>query len=184
MTEPTRPAVNDRMKEIALAVPMLDLLDDCGVEVDLQRDGPQQIACPFHGDGRDITGSARYYPDSNGVKCWGCGKWYDPIEWVKAHHGVSFPEAVELLCREYSDVDLARVRPRKKGAPVGADAGGQSVIAVLEADARRLWPQMQLGDKVLMSQVFDRLWALGCPPAAQTKVTEFLQKVVTRTTAS
>lgn len=59
------------------------------------------ISCPFHGDGSDKMKSAKAYPDSNKVFCWGCSKSRDTIEIVKLRHELSFREAIDYLLKKY-----------------------------------------------------------------------------------
>ncbi len=85
----------DRIKE---QVPILSLLISYGYDVRADGgDREQQFSCDLHGDGRDSKPSSRYYPDSNSIYCWACGKIRDPIELVREKEGLGFKEAVKLL---------------------------------------------------------------------------------------
>lgn len=177
MPEKADARVSEDMRLAARSVSLLDILADYGVEIDTSRpNDPQQFSCPLHGDGRDERGSARLYPDTNTAKCWGCDKLYDPIEWVKAIEGCSFAEAVERLCRDYAGVEVVDKKPVRRD-----EVHGRTVIESFEADARRLWGRMELGERIAISQTLDRLWAVGCSVEAQHKVQQFLDRLRSRT---
>lgn len=166
--------VSENMRLAALGVPLLDLLADYGIDIDAGRpDDAQQFSCPLHGDGKDERGSARYYPDSNTAKCWGCDKLYDPIEWVKSIEGCSFPEAVERLCRDYVGIEIDQQTKK----PTRDEISGRSVIQTFEADCRRCWDLMEQKERVAISQTLDRLWAVGCDESSQEKIESFLTKI-------
>ena len=50
-----------------------------------------QAVCPFHAD-KDP--SMKYYPKSNTVYCFGCGRSWDTIQFVREFYGLSFTEAI------------------------------------------------------------------------------------------
>ena len=50
-----------------------------------------QAACPFHAD-KDP--SMKYYPKSNTVHCFGCGRSWDTIQFVRDMYNLTFKEAV------------------------------------------------------------------------------------------
>ena len=50
-----------------------------------------QAVCPFHAD-KDP--SMKYYPKSNTVHCFGCGKSWDTIQFVRDMYDLNFKEAV------------------------------------------------------------------------------------------
>lgn len=163
---PTPSSVTDEMVEAARSVSMHRVLLDCGIDLRFDEGVAQQFRCPLHGDGVDEKGggSARLYPDSNRAKCWGCGKLYDSIEWVSKFHRLNFIEAVEFLCREYTDVEIDEGRVSKKKIE------GRSIIELFEGDFKRLFPAMTSRERVALSQTLDRLWAAGCSIESQRKV--------------
>ena len=176
----SNPQVSENMKLAALSVSLVEILADCSIELDGDR-GAQQFACPLHGDGHDERGSARYYADTNTAKCWGCDQLYDPIGWVQAYHGLSYPEAVEMLCRDYAGVEIDDETKR----PIRPDdVVGRTVIATFEVDARRLQPKMSLRERIVLSQTLDRLWAGGCTPESQQAVETFFTKTRSRSAAA
>ena len=81
----------------------------CEIGVILQRYGynvipddhrEQQYACDLHGI--DNKPSARYYPRTNSVYCFACGKSRDPINLVMDKEGVGFREACDSLERQFN----------------------------------------------------------------------------------
>ena len=50
-----------------------------------------QAVCPFHAD-KDP--SMKYYPKSNTVHCFGCGRSWDTIQFVRDMYNLNFKEAV------------------------------------------------------------------------------------------
>ena len=50
-----------------------------------------QAICPFHAD-KDP--SMKYYPKSNTVHCFGCGRSWDTIQFVRELYDLSFKEAI------------------------------------------------------------------------------------------
>jgi hypothetical protein len=50
-----------------------------------------QTVCPFH---EDKDPSMKYYPKSNTVHCFGCGKSWDTIQFVRDLYDLSFREAI------------------------------------------------------------------------------------------
>ena len=168
--------VTEEMVAQARAAPMHEVLSAAGIDLPLGPSIPQQFRCSLHGDGQDLSGrgSARYYPETNGAKCWGCGKWRDPIQWLVDFYGYAFNEAVAQLCREYG----GDVAPEYgQSAAKRRSVEGADVLAHLEVRARRLAPRMSLRQRVGLSQVLDRLWAHGCPPGEQSAVEDFLSRV-------
>ena len=77
-----------------------------------------QIRCPLHGDGKDETskGSARYYPDSNKIYCWGCSKVRDTIQIVMELKEFSFSEAVMWISETFlgESVSLLEINKQRK----------------------------------------------------------------------
>lgn len=69
---------------------------------DVEEDSVQNISCPLHG-GEDKNPSARIYPSSNKIHCWGCGKTRDSIQVVRdalAQEGdTSFKDVIDWLSR-------------------------------------------------------------------------------------
>jgi hypothetical protein len=69
-------------------------------------DHEQQFSCDLHGDGRDNKKSARYYPASNSMYCWACGRARDSITLVREKNGIGFHEAATWLERRYGLPEL------------------------------------------------------------------------------
>lgn len=64
-------------------------------------DREQQFLCDLHGDGRDSKPSARYYPESNSMYCFACGRARDAVSLVMEKEGVPFHDACSKLERRY-----------------------------------------------------------------------------------
>lgn len=71
------------------------LLQDYGYGIHPDMSREQQYSCDLHGP--DNKPSARYYPRTNSVYCFACGKARDPIGLVMDKEGVSFREACDYL---------------------------------------------------------------------------------------
>jgi hypothetical protein len=87
-----------RADRIKAQVPILSLL--VGYGYDVRADGgdrEQQFSCDLHGDGNDSKPSSRYYPESNSIYCWACGRVRDSIGLVQEKEGLKFKEAVKRL---------------------------------------------------------------------------------------
>jgi len=174
MTEEHR--VTEQMIDAARDVPIIRLLVDCGIDLDTGDESiPQQMACPLHGDGQDQKKSARYYPDSNRVKCWGCGVSRDTIEWFKDFYNASFNEAVLTLVKDYTDLELEDLGDGKYKR---REVEGKAVLELLEREARKQYPRMTVADRIKLSITFDNLWAVGCSRESQRKVENFLKEIV------
>jgi hypothetical protein len=110
---------------------MVRVLADFGYHVNPDgADHEQQFSCDLHGDGRDTKKSARYYPSSNSIYCWACGRARDSITLIREKKGVSFHEAASWLERQYGlpelpweaeeqpkavEIDIARVTDPGEG---------------------------------------------------------------------
>lgn len=91
-----------RANRIRAQVPMVRVLADFGYHVNPDGvDHEQQFSCDLHGDGRDTKKSARYYPTSNSMYCWACGRARDSITLLREKKGVGFHEAASWLERRY-----------------------------------------------------------------------------------
>ena len=69
---------------------------------DIQWEDGRNFRCPFpqhQASGR--TPSARYYPKTNSLGCFGCHKGGGPIHFVRNMEGISYKEAVETLANWY-----------------------------------------------------------------------------------
>ena len=71
--------------ERAKAVPFTDL-------VKFNREN--NAICPYH---NDTHASLHYYPKTNTVYCWACGKSADTIDYIQKTTGKTFKEALEYL---------------------------------------------------------------------------------------
>ncbi len=54
--------------------------------------------CPFH---NEKTPSFVVSPSKNLCKCFGCGKGGDPIQFIREHENMSYPEALRFLANKY-----------------------------------------------------------------------------------
>lgn len=86
-------------------VSLADLLVNYGSSLP-QRLQPQQLSCPFHG--RDLSMSARYYPDTNSMYCFACKEAWDPISFVMKTNGLKFMDAARHLASKQG-LDLSKV---------------------------------------------------------------------------
>ncbi len=89
-----------RADRIRASLKMTKVLEAYGYDVSGDdHDREQQFSCDLHGDGRDGKPSARYYPESNSVYCFACGRTRDAITWTMEKEGVKFSEACQKLER-------------------------------------------------------------------------------------
>jgi DNA primase len=75
----------------------VDLPALIGKDMELRRAGPASFkaCCPFHAES-----TPSFFVKRDGFfRCYGCGKTGDAIEWLRAHHGLSFHEAATELAR-------------------------------------------------------------------------------------
>jgi hypothetical protein len=79
---------------------MADLLIGYGYPI-RGGDREEQFSCDLHGDGRDRKPSGRFYPDSNTIYCFTCGKVRDTIELIREKEGLDFWSAVKILEERY-----------------------------------------------------------------------------------
>ena len=94
----------DRIREL---VPFTRVLANFGYEVDPEgQDHEQQFSCDLHGDGQDSKKSARFYPSSNSIYCWACGRARDAIALVREKNGLSFYDALSWLERRFELPEL------------------------------------------------------------------------------
>jgi hypothetical protein len=96
---------NLRVNGVKENVSMTDVLHLFGITVHTV-DREFQYPCPLHGDGRDSSFSARYYPDSESTYCFACHKSRDVVEWVRDAKGLSFSKALAFLEQSF---DLAPI---------------------------------------------------------------------------
>ncbi|MCQ2345515.1 MAG: CHC2 zinc finger domain-containing protein [Paludibacteraceae bacterium] len=69
------------------------------VEEDLTRYGKNlRCCCPFH---TEKTPSFVVFPARNSYKCFGCGKYGHPVDYLMEKHGYSFPQAIKQLADRY-----------------------------------------------------------------------------------
>lgn len=90
----------DTIEAIKTQVPMSAILTR--YNVDFMGGGfAEQLSCPF-GHRPDINKSARYYPDSETIYCFTCGKTWDVVEAVKDAEGVDTATACKFLAEWYN----------------------------------------------------------------------------------
>jgi hypothetical protein len=87
-------------------VMLADLLAADGIRLP-QRIKPQQLSCPFHG--KDLSMSARFYPETNSMYCFACKEAWDPISYVMKSDGIKFMPAANFLVSHYK-LDVSRLR--------------------------------------------------------------------------
>ena len=85
--------LKDWTVKIQEEVPILTALRHYGFPV-YDGGAKQQFPCRFHGDGTDVTPSARVYPDTNSAYCWVCQESWDVVGLVKRAEGMNFGDAV------------------------------------------------------------------------------------------
>ena len=77
-----------------------DIVDVVSDYVELRKAGVNYKGlCPFH---QDHAPSLIVSPAKNICKCFACGKGGNPVSFVMAMEGCSYPEAVERLARKYN----------------------------------------------------------------------------------
>lgn len=76
------------------------LLQNYGYNVIPDEHREQQYACDLHG--LDNKPSARYYPRTNSVYCFACGKSRDPIALLMDKEGVLFRDACDRLEAQFN----------------------------------------------------------------------------------
>ena len=91
-----------RADRIRSDLPMARVLYDYGYAVNPDGgDREQQFPCDLHGDGRDGKASGRYYPSSNSIYCFACGRARDAVALTMEKEGVKFIEALDKLEKRY-----------------------------------------------------------------------------------
>lgn len=68
-----------------------------------------QAVCPFHADKEP---SMKYYSKSNTVHCFGCGKSWDTIQFVRDMYDLSFGEAISRCLNMMSGSDIGVFQTR------------------------------------------------------------------------
>lgn len=168
-------SISDELTELARSISVYDVVRSLGIEMRYGPEMVQQFRCPLHGDGRDEkgAGSARYYPDSNRTKCWGCDKTRDSIDWYKEYYGLQFADAVEKLCEDFLSIDINRYR---SGNVQQAKIEGILILEELEDRFRIYSPQLSLEKRVIFSNTLDKLWITGCTHQHRKSVEDFLER--------
>lgn len=95
-----------RADRIRQEVPLARVLADYGYRVRPGMDREQQFSCDLHGDGRDASQSARFYPDSTSYYCFACGASRDAIQLTREKMGLDFFSALKHLEAKYGLPDL------------------------------------------------------------------------------
>jgi DNA primase len=86
-------------KSIQEVIESAKVEDVVGDFVSLRNRGVNMLGlCPFH---NEKTPSFTVSPQKNIYKCFGCGEAGNPISFVMAHEGLSFPEAIRYLAKKY-----------------------------------------------------------------------------------
>jgi hypothetical protein len=98
-----------RVDQVKENVPLDEVIEEYGISL-RNRNGEVQFPCPLHGDGKDKSWSARYYPQSSSTHCFACKETRDVIDWVMDYeerrrgNALKFSEAIRKLERAY-DID-------------------------------------------------------------------------------
>lgn len=91
-----------RADRIRSDIPIARVLSDYGYNVREEGgDREQQFSCDLHGGGRDLSPSARVYPGSHSVYCFGCGRPRDAIQYAREKEGLDFWGAIKVLEERY-----------------------------------------------------------------------------------
>ena len=94
------------LRELITAnVPLSELLEKAGHPL-RQTIVAEQMRCPFHG--KDISASARYYPETNSMHCFTCKKSWDPISFWMQYTDTKFISACQSLADIYR-LDLTKL---------------------------------------------------------------------------
>ena len=76
-----------------------DIVEVIGEHVTLKKEGHNYKGlCPFHSDN---TPSLSVKPEKGIYKCFACNASGDVVQFLQAHLGLSFPEAIETLAKKY-----------------------------------------------------------------------------------
>jgi len=86
----------DWIEYIKNEVTLHDVLDHYNIERNAPGAEITQYKCPFHSMGGDAKPSARVYEEGSGY-CWGCGKPYDSISFVRQYEGLGFAETLRYM---------------------------------------------------------------------------------------
>lgn len=113
----------DRIKE---QVQIVQVLAHYGYRVHSEN-YEQQFPCDLHGDGHDLTPSARVYPSSNSFYCFACDRIRDPIGIVMEKENVEFSKAVRILEERYGlpDIPWEEGDSQTKEEPMSTQVGKQ-----------------------------------------------------------
>lgn len=97
-TTPNTISLELRALNVKQRVSLFHSLEFIGVHL-LHGHETQQILCPFHDDSKP---SARAYADSGKLFCFTCHKTWDSVTLVAQKHNLSYPDAIELLEKQFS----------------------------------------------------------------------------------
>ena len=137
-----------------------------GRHVPLKRAGREQAGCcPFH---NERTGSFTVNEGKGFAHCFGCGWHGDAIDFARAHLGLDFLEAVELLAEEAGMIavrDGERPQPRPVvERPSRADLDAEKARTV--AWARDLWRRGRpAGGTLVEAYLRSRGITMAAPPS-------------------
>ena len=117
---------DDVVKRVIDRAKIEDVVDDCGVK--LRKMGVNLTGlCPFHDDKVDgnfiVRPSMLSYdrPGRNSYRCFVCDAKGGPVQFLMAHEGLSFPDAIRWLGKKYNepvdDVPLNYTPPPPRPAP-------------------------------------------------------------------
>ena len=91
-----------------------DIVDVIGNYIKLQKKGINYIGCcPFHDE---KTASFVVSPVKGIYKCYGCGAYGNPINFIKEHESISFPAAAKLLAAKYNILIETNETPAEKAS--------------------------------------------------------------------
>lgn len=126
------------------SVPLHLLLEETGVKLP-QTIKPQQLSCPFHG--RDLSMSARYYPETNSMYCFACKKSWDPISFWMQYSSTRFMESARRISAAYrvdlskiADLQVLKLTRYKKGEQHSEIDKRKLALHVLERNLRMALP--------------------------------------------
>ncbi len=171
-------ADRDEIKELIRE--QADIVDVVGEFVDLKRAGKNFVGlCPFHDE---KTPSFTVFPDRNIFKCFGCGIAGDIYSFLTEYHGISFPEAMEILGRRLG-IDV----PKSGKTDKSREKAGKrdAAIKVLEKASGFYSQMLETKEGKVAREFFQNRgftkdtiekFALGYAPDSWDATNKFLQK--------
>lgn len=114
-----------------------NIVNVVGKYVSLRKSGSNYFGCcPFH---EEKTASMCVSPSKRVFKCFGCGEHGNTIWFVHKIEGISYPEAAQMLAKEYNiDIKVEEKTPEESAR----DREREEVRIVL--DAAQKWLQTHI----------------------------------------